>query len=76
LPSADKRHAILLALKTWPDKSQTQLAEQIGCTQGLGSQVISANNLDSCRPSRVTGKDGKSYPASRTESQHPRNPGK
>ena len=64
---ADKRHAILLALKTWPDKSITSIAEQIGVNQGYAStvkkQVIGSNDLSV--PARVTGKDGKSYPAAR-----------
>jgi hypothetical protein len=46
-------------------RNEAQLAEQIGCTQGFVSQVISSNNLQDSRPSRVTGKDGKSYPASK-----------
>lgn len=33
LSETDKRHAIVLALQTWPDKSQNQIAEQVGCTQ-------------------------------------------
>jgi hypothetical protein len=30
---AYKRHAILLTLKEWPDRSQTHIAEQIGCNR-------------------------------------------
>ena len=30
---ADKRHAIEVALETWPDLSQVRLAKQIGCSQ-------------------------------------------
>ena len=65
LNAADKRHAILLALKAWPDKSSSQIAQQVGCSDqyvlDLRKQVPSSWNL----PSRVTGKDGKSYPAAR-----------
>jgi hypothetical protein len=62
----DKRHAILVALQTWPDYSTTRIAEQIGCDQSTAmrvkQEVMQAHNL----PSRVIGKDGKSYPAVRT----------
>jgi DNA-binding NarL/FixJ family response regulator len=63
LTSKDKRHAILAALKTWPDKSINMIAEQIGANQryasGIRAEVSATTNL----PDRVTGKDGKSYPA-------------
>lgn len=65
LTPADKRHAILLALQTWPEKSAHQIADQIGCNQdyvsGLRRQVTDSLHL----PSRGVGRDGKSYPASR-----------
>lgn len=68
---ADKRHAILLALQTWPERSINQIAAQIGVNQryasGIKSEVSATTNL----PSRVTGKDGKSYPASRPVRQEP-----
>jgi hypothetical protein len=65
---ADKRHAVILALRTFPEKSQTLIAEQVGCAQSYvtkvkqEAQVITGDNL----PHRSTGKDGKSYPATRT----------
>lgn len=63
LNATDKRHAILLALKEWPQKSGNQIAEQIGCNQStvqrVRDEVMQTHNL----PDRVTGKDGKSYPA-------------
>lgn len=66
MTTADKKHAIELALKTWPDRSQNQIAEQIGCSQQhvqqIKVQVTSTCNL----PATVTGKDGKTYPASKT----------
>jgi hypothetical protein len=65
LNPADKKHAILLALKMWPERSSTMIAEQIGCSQSwimrIKEQVSTSTNL----PTRVTGKDGKSYPAKR-----------
>jgi len=71
----DKRNAILIALKEFSEKSQTQIAEQVGCAQSwvsdIKKQVIGTDNLTSQStsgdtpelPDRVTGKDGKSYPA-------------
>ena len=63
LADGDKKHAILLALKTWPDRSQREIAEQIGCSQpwvcDIKKQVIGAYQL----PDHVTGKDGKGFPA-------------
>jgi len=65
LTPGDKRRAIELALKTWPDYSTTRIAEQVGCAfqyvARLKGQVSTSGNL----PSQVTGKDGKSYPARR-----------
>ena len=63
LTRADKKHAILVALKTWPTRSERDLAEHVGCSKtyvhNLKSQVVSSDHL----ADRVTGKDGKSYPA-------------
>ena len=61
---ADKKHAIVLALQTWPERSQRDIADQIGCSktwvQNIRSDMVTTDHL----PDRVTGKDGKSYPAS------------
>lgn len=62
---ADKKHAILLALQAWPDKSQNQIADQIGCSQQHVQQVRAQVTTTCNLPPRVTGKDGKSYPATR-----------
>jgi hypothetical protein len=64
----DKRHAIVLALKTWPERSGRQIAEQVGCglsyLQRIKDEVTPRVHLDA-EATRVIGKDGKSYPASR-----------
>lgn len=74
LTEADKTHAVMLAFETWPERSSNQLAEQIGCSaqyvQQRRAKVPSTWNL----PERVTGKDGKSYPASHRSPQ--RDPGR
>jgi hypothetical protein len=63
----DKRHAILLALTTWPEKSQNMIAEQIGCSrkyvQDIHAEVATTSHL----PDRVVGRDGKTYPAQRAK---------
>lgn len=72
LTDADRRHAVVMAVQTFMnEKSQRQIAEQIGCSQGFVSQVISRNNLD--RPERVPGHDGKTYPASVSKRQEIKN---
>jgi hypothetical protein len=66
MTSADKKHAILMALTTWPEKSQRAIAEQIGCSDVYISQVKKTHvQSTSHLPDRVLGKDGKSYPATR-----------
>lgn len=61
---ADKRHAIQLAYSAWPDKSSRSIAEQIGCDDSfvrrIARQVGTGPHVNG---GRVTGKDGKSYPA-------------
>lgn len=66
LTCADKRQAILLALKEWPEKSGHVIAEQIGVNQRYFAEIKAQVSATTHLPSRVTGKDGKSYPASRT----------
>ena len=65
LKSVDKRHAVEMAYRAWPDSSQRRIAQQVGCTQPyvsrIRSQVITSCHL----PSRVVGTDGRSYPAAR-----------
>ena len=59
----DMKHAVQIALRMWPEKSQNLIAQQVGCTQGYVSRLkgITSNTM----PTRVTGQDGKSYPARR-----------
>lgn len=65
LSETDKRHAITLALQVWPDKSAREIAEQIGCHHDYASEVRKQVSATRHLPSHVTGRDGKSYPASR-----------
>lgn len=65
LNESDKRHAIVLALQAWPERSQRQIAEQIGCDQAWVSKVRGEVMTTHQLPSHVTGRDGKRYPATR-----------
>ena len=62
LSRGDKRRAVELALTNWPDKSQRQIATQVGCSQQyVGTVRQERKDL----PDRTIGSDGKSYPAQR-----------
>ncbi|MBZ5500497.1 MAG: hypothetical protein LAP85_29235 [Acidobacteriia bacterium] len=65
----DKKHAILLAIKNWPDKSAPMIAEQIGCSEkwvrANKDEVRTTTNL----PGRVTGKAAKERQAQAGPSQ-------
>lgn len=67
LTEGDKRHAIVLAFKTWPERSARAIAEQLGANNSwvseVRSQVLGTLHL----PDRVIGRDGKSQPASRSK---------
>lgn len=65
LTERDVRHAIEIALITWPDRSGKQLSEQIGCSQRYVATVRDQVRATANLPDRVTGKDGKTYPARR-----------
>lgn len=39
LSEADKKHAILTALDTWPDKPSTHIADQIGCALSYVTRI-------------------------------------
>lgn len=41
LNEQDRQHAVEIALKTWPEKMQREIAEQVGCSQSLVSKVAS-----------------------------------
>jgi hypothetical protein len=64
LTDGDKRHAITLALQTWPDRSGARIAEQVGCSSMYVSTIKSGLSTTLDLPKRVTGRDGISYPAS------------
>lgn len=64
LTRSDVRHAVELALKRWPDKTQESIAEQVGCSQAtvqrVHAELIQLNKLH--LPPTRTGADGKERP--------------
>lgn len=71
LKPADKRHAVELAYRAWPDSSQGRIAAQLGCTQQYVSQ-IRAQLTTSCElPDRVVGIDGRRRAATRPKRSPP-----
>ncbi len=73
LTRADKRHAIELAYRCWPDVSQGRIARQVGCTQAYVGRIREQVNTSIDLPDRVVGLDGRRYaathpPSSRVES--------
>ena len=79
LSAGDKKRAIVKAVQEFPEKSQTLIAEHVGCAQSYVNRIrkcvsidsraneagqdITSDSLDTT--TRVRGKDGKSYPSSR-----------
>lgn len=65
----DVKHAVELALRTWPEKTQQAIAEQVGCSQGYVSQrkadVIASNNVDF--PTARTDSLGRNQPTTKNK---------
>ena len=65
----DVKHAVELALRTWPEKTQQAIAEQVGCHKShvcrIKDQLLTTQQLDP--PATVTGRDGKTYPTTKTK---------
>ncbi len=63
--NADKRHVAEIALREWPDLSNAYLAEVCRVSDELlrtvRKQLVSTGQIE--KPERVTGRDGKEYPA-------------
>lgn len=70
----DVRHAVELALRTWPEKTLRDLAAQIGCSftyvGDVKRQLYGSVQLPDA-PATVTGKDGKVYPTSKPRKEKP-----
>ena len=71
LSGADKRRAIELAYRAWPDLSQVRIAAQVGCAQQYVSEVRAQLTATCMLPDRVVGVDGRLRSATRrTASSH------
>jgi hypothetical protein len=66
----DVKHAVELALRTWPGRSQVEIAAQVGCAQQyvsrLKAEFTTCGELTE-QPATVTGRDGKTYPTTKTK---------
>jgi len=81
LTPADTRHAIQLARRAFPDHSQSRIAEQVGCSRSYVEKMVAEQHAAQADtsvnlPERVTGKDGKSYPATRPRRAGPAGSGR
>ena len=65
LSGDEKRRAIEIAYKAWPDLSQRQIAAQVGCNQGYVGKVRARLNASVQLPDRVIGRDGRKTAATR-----------
>ena len=65
LTRADKRHAVELAYRSWPDISQARIAAHVGCTHQYVSKVRAQHATSCMLPDRVVGADGRTRPATR-----------
>lgn len=64
LSHADKRAAAQLALKTWPERSASAIAAQLGVHQTFVSELKRLRDDDKAAlPAKVVGRDGKCYPS-------------
>ena len=65
LNPTDKRRAIELAYKAWPDISQVRIAAQVGCGQQYVGKVRQQLTPMRKLPDTVVGRDGRRRPATR-----------
>ena len=73
MSAGDKRYSVSLALATFPEKTQQEIADHVGCTQQYVAKVQSELTT-SCKlkiPEKRTGKDGKEYKTSYAKRQTP-----
>jgi hypothetical protein len=66
---ADIKHAVELAIQSFPEMSGQRMAGQIGCSASYVSRIKSLVSTRADLPDRVVGSDGRSYPSSPTARQ-------
>ena len=64
LNRGDLTHAITIAIKTWPDKTQADIAEQVGCSQSYVAKVKSDYHSDIETPKTIKTARGQTRPTS------------
>ena len=74
LSNTDKRRAIEMAYRAWPDLSQRQIAAQVGCSQMYVSKVRAQLKTSFQLPDTVVSSDGRRRPATREASPSPSRP--
>ena len=67
----DKRRAIEIAYRAWPDISQVRIAAQVGCTPPYVGQVRAQLETSFKLPDQVVGKDGRRRAATRPSRKKP-----
>ena len=72
LSGEDKRRAIEIAYKAWPEISQRRIAAHVGCNQGYVGRVRAQLNTRVQLPDRVVGSDGRERPATRPSTSRQR----
>ena len=65
LSGEDKRRAIEIAYKAWPEISQRRIAAHVGCAQPYVGRVRAQLKPRFQLPDRVVGRDGRERPATR-----------
>ena len=65
LNDGDKRRAIEMAYKAWPDVSQRRIAAHVGCNQSYVGRVRAQVNPRIHLPDKVVGRDGRRSPATK-----------
>ncbi len=70
MSDADRKNAVARAMREFPNKSLREIAERIGCSHEYVRKIRDAatevSTVDTC--AKVTGRDGKAYPARREPS--------
>ncbi len=65
LNDGDKRRAIEMAYKAWPDVSQRRIAAHVGCNQRYVGTVRAQLSASTQLPDQVVGRDGRRRPATK-----------
>lgn len=64
MTKGDIRHAVAVALKTWPEKTQQAIADQVGCSIGTvnGIKQVIFKNENHSIPETIINAQGRTRP--------------